>query len=183
MSFVSSYIHVHTSAQEQWMRHSIIQCVQMHMQHSWGYVRSVEAPLSVQVIKTWKLYQSFRWCHVCRKTGEVNSPDPVLVQFCSSFVSPRQNPFTDNSELQQRTARMLNLNTWDVAVALTNFDWTIFDSIHEVCPMKTPNCRPEGTGLDVLCSAQLLSVCCSFYSKNSSTSPSAATVAAATLWR
>lgn len=29
---------------------------------------------------------------------------------------------------------MLSLNTWDVAVALTNFDWTIFDSIHEVCP-------------------------------------------------
>lgn len=27
---------------------------------------------------------------------------------------------------------MLSLNTWDVAVALTNFDWTIFDSIHEV---------------------------------------------------
>ncbi|XP_047216502.1 rap guanine nucleotide exchange factor 5-like [Girardinichthys multiradiatus] len=41
------------------------------------------------------------------------------------------NPFTDNSEMQQRTARMLNLNTWDVAVALTNFDWTIFNSMHE----------------------------------------------------
>ncbi|XP_063735442.1 rap guanine nucleotide exchange factor 5-like isoform X2 [Eleginops maclovinus] len=52
--------------------------------------------------------------HVCRKDlGEV------------------LNPFTDNSELQQRTARMLTLNTWDVAVALTNFDWTIFASIHE----------------------------------------------------
>ncbi|XP_070768117.1 rap guanine nucleotide exchange factor 5-like isoform X3 [Enoplosus armatus] len=52
--------------------------------------------------------------HVCRKDlGEV------------------LNPFTDNSELQQRTARMLSLNTWDVAVALTNVDWTIFDSIHE----------------------------------------------------
>ncbi|XP_067457875.1 rap guanine nucleotide exchange factor 5-like isoform X1 [Thunnus thynnus] len=52
--------------------------------------------------------------HVCRKDlGEV------------------LNPFTDNSELQQRTARMLSLNTWDVAVALTNFDWTIFDSMHE----------------------------------------------------
>lgn len=33
---------------------------------------------------------------------------------------------------------MLSLNTWDVAVALTNFDWAIFDSIHEVCPMKEP---------------------------------------------
>uniref|UniRef100_A0A3P8SXE6 Rap guanine nucleotide exchange factor 5 n=1 Tax=Amphiprion percula TaxID=161767 RepID=A0A3P8SXE6_AMPPE len=52
--------------------------------------------------------------HVCRKDlGEV------------------LNPFTDNSELQQRTARMLSLNTWDVAVALTDFDRTIFDSMHE----------------------------------------------------
>ncbi len=50
------------------------------------------------------------------------------------IVFPPQNPFADNSELQQRTARMLSLNTWDVAVALTNFDWTIFDSIHEVYP-------------------------------------------------
>ncbi|XP_047455429.1 rap guanine nucleotide exchange factor 5-like isoform X2 [Mugil cephalus] len=52
--------------------------------------------------------------HVCRKDlGEV------------------LNPFPDNSELQHRTARMLSLNTWDVAVALTDFDWTIFDSMHE----------------------------------------------------
>ncbi|XP_037310072.2 rap guanine nucleotide exchange factor 5-like isoform X1 [Pungitius pungitius] len=52
--------------------------------------------------------------HVCRKgLGEV------------------LNPFTDNSELPQRTARMLSINTWDVAVALTDFDWTIFQSIHE----------------------------------------------------
>lgn len=87
------------------------------------------------------------------------SPCSILFFF---FVFPLQNPFTDNSQLQQRTARMLNLNTWDVAVALTNFDWTIFDSIHEVCPMKTLKYRPEGIGLDVLCSAQLLSVCCFF---------------------
>ncbi|XP_028281740.1 rap guanine nucleotide exchange factor 5-like isoform X1 [Parambassis ranga] len=52
--------------------------------------------------------------HVCRKDlGEV------------------LNPFTDNSEQQQRTARMLSLNTWDVAVALTDTEWTIFDSMHE----------------------------------------------------
>ncbi|XP_056299686.1 rap guanine nucleotide exchange factor 5-like isoform X3 [Pseudoliparis swirei] len=52
--------------------------------------------------------------HVCRKDlGEV------------------LNPFTDNTELQQGAVRMLSLNTWDVAVALTNFDWTIFESIHE----------------------------------------------------
>uniref|UniRef100_A0A1A7YXE1 Rap guanine nucleotide exchange factor (GEF) 5 n=1 Tax=Iconisemion striatum TaxID=60296 RepID=A0A1A7YXE1_9TELE len=52
--------------------------------------------------------------HVCRKDlGEV------------------LNLFTDNSELEQRTAHMLSLNTWDVAVALTSFDWTIFNSMHE----------------------------------------------------
>lgn len=48
-----------------------------------------------------------------------------------------QDPFADNSELQQRTARMLSLNTWDVAVALTNYDWAIFDSVHEVRPGHT----------------------------------------------
>uniref|UniRef100_A0A3Q2ZBW5 Rap guanine nucleotide exchange factor 5 n=1 Tax=Hippocampus comes TaxID=109280 RepID=A0A3Q2ZBW5_HIPCM len=52
--------------------------------------------------------------HVCRKDlGEV------------------LNPFTENSKLQQRTAHMLSLNTWNVAVAFSNLDWSIFDSIHE----------------------------------------------------
>ncbi|XP_051922285.1 rap guanine nucleotide exchange factor 5-like isoform X2 [Hippocampus zosterae] len=52
--------------------------------------------------------------HVCRKDlGEV------------------LNPFTENSKLQQRTAHMLSLNTWNVAVAFSNIDWSIFDSIHE----------------------------------------------------
>ncbi|XP_017282094.1 rap guanine nucleotide exchange factor 5-like isoform X2 [Kryptolebias marmoratus] len=52
--------------------------------------------------------------HVCRKDlGEV------------------LNPHSDNSELQQRTARMLSLTTWDVAVALSSFDWTVFTSMHE----------------------------------------------------
>ncbi|XP_070691216.1 rap guanine nucleotide exchange factor 5-like [Pempheris klunzingeri] len=50
---------------------------------------------------------------------------------CRKDLGEVLNPFTDNSEVQHRTARMLSLNTWDVAVALTNFDWTIFDSIHE----------------------------------------------------
>ncbi|KAM6909798.1 rap guanine nucleotide exchange factor 5-like [Xenentodon cancila] len=52
--------------------------------------------------------------HVCRK-----DPGEIL------------NPFIENSELQQRTARILSLNTWDVAVALTEVDWAIFDSMHE----------------------------------------------------
>uniref|UniRef100_A0A8C9QXN5 Rap guanine nucleotide exchange factor 5 n=1 Tax=Scleropages formosus TaxID=113540 RepID=A0A8C9QXN5_SCLFO len=40
-------------------------------------------------------------------------------------------PLTDNTELQQRPVRMLSMNTWDVAVALTNFDWSLFNSVHE----------------------------------------------------
>uniref|UniRef100_A0A3Q1HTD0 Rap guanine nucleotide exchange factor 5 n=1 Tax=Anabas testudineus TaxID=64144 RepID=A0A3Q1HTD0_ANATE len=53
------------------------------------------------------------------------------LHICRKDLGEILNPFTDNSELQQRTARILSLNTWDVAVALTNFDWTIFESIHE----------------------------------------------------
>uniref|UniRef100_A0A3P9L455 Rap guanine nucleotide exchange factor 5 n=1 Tax=Oryzias latipes TaxID=8090 RepID=A0A3P9L455_ORYLA len=59
-------------------------------------------------------FRSIERLHVCRKD-----------------LSEVQNPFVDNSEIQQRTARVLSLNTWDVAVALTDLDWTIFDSMHE----------------------------------------------------
>uniref|UniRef100_A0A3Q3C8S6 Rap guanine nucleotide exchange factor 5 n=1 Tax=Haplochromis burtoni TaxID=8153 RepID=A0A3Q3C8S6_HAPBU len=50
---------------------------------------------------------------------------------CRKDLGEVLNPLTDNSELQQRTAHMLSLNTWDVAVALTDFDWAIFDAVHE----------------------------------------------------
>ncbi|XP_056901232.1 rap guanine nucleotide exchange factor 5-like [Takifugu flavidus] len=50
---------------------------------------------------------------------------------CKKDLGEILNPFTDNSELHQRTARMLTLNTWDVAVALTQLDWAIFHSVHE----------------------------------------------------
>ncbi|CAB1446423.1 unnamed protein product [Pleuronectes platessa] len=52
------------------------------------------------------------------------------LHICRKDLGEVLYPFTDNSEMQQRT-RMFTLNTWDVAVALTNFDWSIFDSIHE----------------------------------------------------
>lgn len=84
--------------------------------------------------------------HVCRKDlGEVlvglsclfltvsKSAFFLVLRLVISLFFPLQNPFTDNSELQKGTARMLSLNTWDIAVALSNDDWTIFDSIHEVC--------------------------------------------------
>uniref|UniRef100_A0A8C6KDA1 Rap guanine nucleotide exchange factor (GEF) 5a n=1 Tax=Nothobranchius furzeri TaxID=105023 RepID=A0A8C6KDA1_NOTFU len=50
---------------------------------------------------------------------------------CRRDLGEVLNLFTDNSELEQRTAHLLSLNTWDVAVALTSFDWTIFTSMHE----------------------------------------------------
>uniref|UniRef100_A0A7M4FEM3 Rap guanine nucleotide exchange factor 5 n=1 Tax=Crocodylus porosus TaxID=8502 RepID=A0A7M4FEM3_CROPO len=41
------------------------------------------------------------------------------------------NPFAENEELQQRSVRILGINTWDLALELTNFDWNLFNSIHE----------------------------------------------------
>uniref|UniRef100_A0A672KH10 Rap guanine nucleotide exchange factor 5-like n=1 Tax=Sinocyclocheilus grahami TaxID=75366 RepID=A0A672KH10_SINGR len=40
-----------------------------------------------------------------------------------------QNPFTENR--QQRSVKMLSMNTWDVAVSLTNCDWSLFSIVHE----------------------------------------------------
>lgn len=40
-------------------------------------------------------------------------------------------PLTECSDLGQKPNRLLGINTWDVAVALTNFDWNLFNSIHE----------------------------------------------------
>lgn len=41
------------------------------------------------------------------------------------------NPFADNEESQQRSIRILGMNTWDLALELMNFDWSLFNSIHE----------------------------------------------------
>ncbi|XP_056141658.1 rap guanine nucleotide exchange factor 5-like isoform X2 [Lampris incognitus] len=50
---------------------------------------------------------------------------------CRKDLNQVVSPFSENSESHQRTAHLLSMNTWDVAVALTNFDWAIFDSVHE----------------------------------------------------
>uniref|UniRef100_A0A6Q2YR65 Rap guanine nucleotide exchange factor (GEF) 5a n=1 Tax=Esox lucius TaxID=8010 RepID=A0A6Q2YR65_ESOLU len=50
---------------------------------------------------------------------------------CRRDLSEVMNLFTDNAELPHRWARVLSMNTWDIAVSLTNFDWSIFNSIHE----------------------------------------------------
>ncbi|KAM4685689.1 rap guanine nucleotide exchange factor 5 [Amazona ochrocephala] len=41
------------------------------------------------------------------------------------------HPFGENEELQQRSVRILGINTWDLALELTNFDWSLFNAIHE----------------------------------------------------
>uniref|UniRef100_I3MFF6 Rap guanine nucleotide exchange factor 5 n=1 Tax=Ictidomys tridecemlineatus TaxID=43179 RepID=I3MFF6_ICTTR len=41
------------------------------------------------------------------------------------------NPFAENEESQQRSMRILGMNTWDLALELMNFDWNLFNSIHE----------------------------------------------------
>ncbi|NXY01440.1 RPGF5 factor, partial [Pteruthius melanotis] len=46
-------------------------------------------------------------------------------------LSDSLNPFSENEELQQRSVRILGINTWDLALELTNFDWSLFNAIHE----------------------------------------------------
>ncbi|XP_059568518.1 rap guanine nucleotide exchange factor 5 isoform X4 [Myotis daubentonii] len=41
------------------------------------------------------------------------------------------NPLAENEESQQRPLRILGMNTWDLALELMNFDWSLFNSIHE----------------------------------------------------
>ncbi|KAJ8004762.1 hypothetical protein DPEC_G00139650, partial [Dallia pectoralis] len=50
---------------------------------------------------------------------------------CRRDLSEVVNLFTDNAELQHRWAHVLSMDTRGVAVSLTNFDWSIFNSIHE----------------------------------------------------
>ncbi|XP_070407740.1 rap guanine nucleotide exchange factor 5 isoform X2 [Nothobranchius furzeri] len=72
---------------------------------------------------------------------------------CRRDLGEVLNLFTDNSELEQRTAHLLSLNTWDVAVALTSFDWTIFTSMHEELVYFTFTrhvCSNQNTALELL---------------------------------
>ncbi|XP_029444927.1 rap guanine nucleotide exchange factor 5 isoform X2 [Rhinatrema bivittatum] len=46
-------------------------------------------------------------------------------------LSDTLNPLAENEESQHRPVRVLGMNTWDLALELTNFDWSLFNSIHE----------------------------------------------------
>uniref|UniRef100_A0A3Q3X5Q0 Ras-GEF domain-containing protein n=1 Tax=Mola mola TaxID=94237 RepID=A0A3Q3X5Q0_MOLML len=55
-------------------------------------------------------------------------------------------PLTDSAELSRRPVRLLGINTWDVAAALTHLDWTLFKSIHEQELVYYTLSRAPGTG-------------------------------------
>nr|XP_033786780.1 rap guanine nucleotide exchange factor 5 isoform X2 [Geotrypetes seraphini] len=46
-------------------------------------------------------------------------------------LSETLNPLDENEDSQHRSVRVLGMNTWDLALELTNFDWSLFNSIHE----------------------------------------------------
>ncbi|KAL7826859.1 hypothetical protein AOLI_G00320680 [Acnodon oligacanthus] len=56
---------------------------------------------------------------------------PGRLMACWKDLSEILPPLTDCPELAQRPTRLLGINTWDVSVALTNLDWSLFNSVHE----------------------------------------------------
>ncbi|XP_074542649.1 rap guanine nucleotide exchange factor 5 [Halichoeres trimaculatus] len=55
-------------------------------------------------------------------------------------------PLTDSAELSRRPVRLLGINTWDVAAALTHLDWGLFKSIHEQELVYYTLSRAPGSG-------------------------------------
>ncbi|XP_041663955.1 rap guanine nucleotide exchange factor 5-like [Cheilinus undulatus] len=55
-------------------------------------------------------------------------------------------PLTDSAELSRRAVRLLGINTWDVAAALTHLDWGLFKSIHEQELVYYTLSRAPGSG-------------------------------------
>ncbi|XP_058233911.1 rap guanine nucleotide exchange factor 5 [Hemibagrus wyckioides] len=56
---------------------------------------------------------------------------PGRLMACWRDLNEILPPLTDCVELAQRASRLLGINTWDVSVALTNLDWSLFNSVHE----------------------------------------------------
>ncbi|XP_030639134.1 rap guanine nucleotide exchange factor 5b [Chanos chanos] len=50
---------------------------------------------------------------------------------CRRDLTGIVNLLTDNRQSWQQSVSVLAMNSWDVAVALTNFDWTLFSSLHQ----------------------------------------------------
>ncbi|XP_054618799.1 rap guanine nucleotide exchange factor 5 isoform X2 [Dunckerocampus dactyliophorus] len=62
--------------------------------------------------------------------SESLTPQGKLVA-CRRDLTEMLPPLTDSAELSRRPVRLLGINTWDVAAALTHLDWSLFKSIHE----------------------------------------------------
>uniref|UniRef100_A0A4W6CN09 Rap guanine nucleotide exchange factor 5 n=1 Tax=Lates calcarifer TaxID=8187 RepID=A0A4W6CN09_LATCA len=62
--------------------------------------------------------------------SESLTPQGKLVA-CRRDLTEILPPLTDSAELSRRPVRLLGINTWDVAAALTHLDWSLFKSIHE----------------------------------------------------
>ncbi|XP_067305158.1 rap guanine nucleotide exchange factor 5b isoform X2 [Pseudorasbora parva] len=63
----------------------------------------------------------------CVFSSSLSAAERLLV--CRRDLTEIMSPFTDNG--QQRSVKMLSMNTWDVAVSLTNCDWSLFSNVHE----------------------------------------------------
>ncbi|PWA15332.1 hypothetical protein CCH79_00008489 [Gambusia affinis] len=77
--------------------------------------------------------------------SESLTPQGKLVA-CHRDLTEMLPPLTDCSELSRRPVRLLGINTWDVAAALTHLDWSLFKSIHEQELVYYTLSRAPGSG-------------------------------------
>ncbi|KAK2830273.1 hypothetical protein Q5P01_018204 [Channa striata] len=77
--------------------------------------------------------------------SESLTPQGKLVA-CRKDLTEILPPLTDSAELSRRPVRLLGINTWDVAAALTHLDWSLFKSIHEQELVYYTLSRAPGTG-------------------------------------
>ncbi|KAM9386327.1 rap guanine nucleotide exchange factor 5 [Pholidichthys leucotaenia] len=77
--------------------------------------------------------------------SESLTPQGRLVA-CRRDLTEILPPLTDSAELSRRPVRLLGINTWDVAAALTHLDWTFFKSIHEQELVYYTLSRAPGSG-------------------------------------
>uniref|UniRef100_A0A667XXM4 Rap guanine nucleotide exchange factor 5 n=1 Tax=Myripristis murdjan TaxID=586833 RepID=A0A667XXM4_9TELE len=66
--------------------------------------------------------------------------------FLITLLDFHQGSELNSAELIRRPVRLLGINTWDVAAALTHLDWSLFNSIHEQELVYYTLSRAPGTG-------------------------------------
>lgn len=77
--------------------------------------------------------------------SESLTPEGRLVA-CHRDLTEILPRLTDCAELSRRPVRLLVINTWDVAAALTHLDWSLFKSIHEQELVYYTLSRAPGSG-------------------------------------